>query len=225
MAGRRRSGSRSRAAKRIRDRTHAVAAVFALLAVAAAPAAAQPAATLRADPVQGHRPVLAIGPILNEPPLHDAVRSGLPLRVHVRIELWRDGFFDSLVGQASWSSVLVHEPMGQHYIVRPRGPEDAGLRFATYAAARTAIEGEHTAELRPTRPGRYYYTATITIETLSLSDLDELERWLQGELQPAVSGERSVPSALLQGARRLLVRLLRLPARRLDVRSERFSID
>ena len=41
--------------------------------------------------------------------------------------------------------------------------------------------------------------------------LEELERWLQGELQPAVSGQRSVPAALGQGAKRLMLRLLDLP--------------
>jgi hypothetical protein len=57
-----------------------------------------------------------------------------------------------------------------------------------------------------------------------MSDLDELERWLQGQLQPAVSGQRAVPAAIGQGARRLLLRLLDLPHRRVDARSARFTV-
>ena len=78
--------------------------------------------------------------------------------------------------------------------------------------------------LRPSRRGRYYYTGALDIETLSLSDLEELERWLKGELQPAVSGDRSIPGALGQGARRLFIRVLSLPERRLEARSDRFRV-
>jgi hypothetical protein len=73
--------------------------------------------------------------------------------------------------------------------------------------------------------GRYYYTAVLQIETLSLSDLDELERWLQGELGPAVSGRRSLSDAVGEGAKRLLIRLLGLPTRRVEARSDRFRIE
>ena len=78
--------------------------------------------------------------------------------------------------------------------------------------------------MRPRTPGRYYYTATLELETLSLSDLEELERWLQGELQPAVTGDRSIPGAVGQGAKRLMIRLLGLPARRLEGRSGKFEV-
>jgi hypothetical protein len=61
------------------------------------------------------------------------------------------------------------------------------------------------------------------VETLSMSDLDELERWLHGELGPAVAGQRSVPGAVGQGAKRLMLRWLDLPHRRVDARSERFD--
>ncbi|HEX7050775.1 MAG TPA: hypothetical protein VF188_11275, partial [Longimicrobiales bacterium] len=77
----------------------------------------------------------------------------------------------------------------------------------------------------PVRSGRYYYTATLELETLSLSDLEELERWLEGELEPAVSGEGSVPGALGQGMKRLLIRVLGLPARTFEARSEMFRIE
>jgi hypothetical protein len=47
---------------------------------------------------------------------------------------------------------------------------------------------------------------------------------LKGELQPAVSGDRSLPGAIGQGARRLFIRVLSLPERRLEGRSERFRM-
>jgi hypothetical protein len=182
----------------------------------------QPRLAVRADSAAAGRAVLELGPVLDDDALADAVRSGLPLRIDVRIELWRDGFFDGLEGGEDWAAVLLFEPLERQYVVRPAaGP---ARRFDDYARARTAIESDYLLALAPRRAGRYYYTATLEIETLSLSDIEELERWLRGELGPAVSGQRSIVNAMGEGAKRLLIRLLGLPSRRIEARSERFTI-
>jgi len=46
------------------------------------------------------------------------------------------------------------------------------------------------------------------VETLSLSDLDEVNRWLRGELKPAVKGEKNPGTAIGRGLRTVVVRLL-----------------
>jgi hypothetical protein len=205
------------------------------LALALAAAAPQPAPRLavqqpapllavRHDPATGYRPIVTVGPVLASPQLESAARSGLPVRVRVRVELWRDRLFDQLVDSTSWSTVIVYEPLGDQFFARSLPTGGGARRFSSFAAARAAVEGSWTLHLRPLRPGRYYYTTTLQVETLSVSDLDELERWLQGELQPAVSGQRSVPAAVGQGAKRLMLRLLDLPHRRIDARSDRFEI-
>ena len=107
-------------------------------------------------------------------------------------------------------------------MTRPRRESWAPGKAA--ALLRAGIESEYLPRIRPTESGRYYYTVALQIETLSVSDLDELERWVQGELQPAVSGQRSVPGAIGQGAKRLMLRLVDLPARRYDARTERFRV-
>jgi hypothetical protein len=204
-----------------------IAPVVALILAAAAGPAAQPQPELlsiRPDHARGYRPVLHVGPALNSARLEEAARSGLPVRVRIRAELWRDRLFDQLVDSTSWSTVIVYEPLGDQFFVRSQPAGTGARRFPSFAAARSAVEGVYTLDLEPRAPGRYYYTATLQVETLSLSDLEELERWLQGELQPAVRGQRSVPAAVGQGARRLMLRLLDLPQRRIDVRSERFEI-
>lgn len=178
------------------------------------------------DPAAGYRPVLKIGDVLGDPALEEAARSGLPLRLRLRVELWRDGFFDSLEGSRTQSFVLFHQPLEERFAVRIQSERHTELRsYGTFAAARAALESTFALDLRPSREGRYYYTAVLELETLSLSDLEELERWLKGELQPAMSGEGSVPGAVGQGMKRLLIRVLGLPARRFEARSGWFRID
>lgn len=192
------------------------------LAMVADQAAAQ-SVSIAPDPNAGHRGVLRVRDILADNELENAVRSGLPLRIRFKVELWRDGFFDNLVSTEQWTTVLTYDALSEQYVLRT-GSNARARVFADFASARNAIETAYMVTLRPQERGRYYFTGSIDIETLSLSDLEELERWLKGELQPAVSGERSITGALGQGARRLLIRVLSLPERRLEARSDRFRL-
>src|SRR5688572_27657433 len=176
------------------------------------------------DATASFRPVVRVGPILRDRELEQTARAGVPVRVRVRVELWKDQIFDALVDSATWSSVVVFEPIGELYLVRTLPAGTQPRRFTTFTDVRAGIETEYLPRIRPREAGRHYYTVTVQIETLSVSDLDELERWVQGELQPAVSGQRSVPGALGQGAKRLMLRLLDLPTRRYDARTERFRV-
>ncbi len=178
---------------------------------------------VRADTRDFHA-IVRLGPVLASRELEDAALAGLPVRLRVRTELWHDGFLDALAGTASWSAVLVYEPLRERFLVRPIDATGPARSFGSYELARAAIEGDLPVRLRPTKPGPYYYMATLEIETLSVSDLQELERWLQGEVQPAVAGDQSIPGAIGAGAKRLLIRLLGVPNRRMDARSERFHV-
>lgn len=168
-------------------------------------------------------PRVEVGSVLEDEALHDAVRSGLPLRLRFTVELWKDGWFDNLAAQSTRSAVLAYEPLERQYLA---GDDDAELLlpYSTYDDARATLERVWTPAIGPTGGGRYYYIATLEIETLSLSDLDELERWLGGELEPAVRGDGSVTGAVGTGVKRLLIRVLDLPARRYIARSGRFTV-
>ncbi|MEO5511049.1 MAG: hypothetical protein ABIV28_01310 [Longimicrobiales bacterium] len=199
------------------------AASIALALCVPAHAFAQTALQVTADP-RDHHAMVRLGPVLASQELQHAAIGGLPIRLRVRTELWRDGFFDDLTGSTTWSAVLVYEPLRRRYFVRPLGTTGPARSYDSYELARNAIEGELPIRLRPERTGRYYYTSILEIETLSVSDLQELERWLQGELQPAVEGEQSIPGAIGQGAKRLLIRVLGVPNRRVEARSEQFRV-
>ncbi len=139
------------------------------------------------------------------------------------VELWQDEVFDDLVAQTEWSAVVAFEPLEGRYLAG-LVEDDSLAAFPSWVAVRESLERVYRPGIRPERSGTYYYIATLEIETLSLSDLDELERWLRGELEPAVRGRRSVGGAVGTGLKRLLIRILGLPARRYEARSDPFRM-
>jgi hypothetical protein len=96
--------------------------------------------------------------------------------------------------------------------------------YATLADCEAALERAFQPPIRPPGPGRYYYIAVMNVETLSASDLEELRRWLRGEAAPAVSGDKPVGHAVQSGLRRFFVRLLGLPTRHYEVRTDIFDV-
>jgi hypothetical protein len=201
----------------------ATAAAVLVAALLAAPAAAQ--AQLAVAPSETDRRALVdVGPVLAEAALAEALRSGLPVRMHFEAELWRDEFLDDLVDDVEFVVVLRYEPIERRFEVYDSRRRGAAGYFSSYERMRAAIETQYLLDLRPRSRGRYYYLATLEVETLALSDLDELQAWLRGELSPAVGGEGSVLGAIGNGAKRIFIRVLGLPARRLEARSAPFRI-
>ena len=168
----------------------------------------------------GWRPVLRMQGVLADPPLREALDSNLPLRFSFRVELWRKGTFDRLESAQEAGVALVRDPLGEGYVVENGRTE---RRVRTLAQAEAAIPAAWTSTLRPRGEGRYYYLVTLDVETLSLSDLEELRRWLRGEARPAVEGRAPVSRAVSRGVRRAVVRLLGLPTRHYEVRTPFFS--
>lgn len=151
-----------------------------------------------------------------------SLRSGLPVRIRIVVELWRDRFIDSQEGRYEWRGSVRLDPLTDRYLVETGD----GFEQDVFSpeAARTALQNAVQVPLAPERSGSFYYLARVEVETLSLSDLDELRRWLQGELGPAVEGGGEVGSAVGRGVRRFLVRLLGLPVQRYETRTRTFEI-
>lgn len=196
-----------------------VALIALLLALPAASVAGQGGPSFAVQAGQGGAVRVQTGALLEDGGLRGALESGLPLRFHLRVELWRKGFFDRLSGAGEIDLALVQDPLDGGYVV------DDGRRERRFPALEAAVESLQRAlapTLRPTRAGRYYYLATLEVETLSLSDLDELRRWLRGEVQPAVEGRSSPTRAVERGLGRLFVRVIGLPSRKYEDRSATF---
>ncbi len=156
-----------------------------------------------------------------------ALRSGLPVRLHYRIEVWRSrgGWFDAFERQAEWDVVLRHEPLLDQYTVLTLvGGRAQERRYATIDALSAALAFAYQVNVRPPQTGRYYYAASLEISTLSDSDLDELQRFLEGDVDDVAQGKEGVGDALGRGATRFLLRLAGLPSLRLEVRSTTFEV-
>lgn len=156
-----------------------------------------------------------------------ALRSGLPVRLHYRLEVWRsrDGWFDNFDRQVEWDVVVRHEPLlDQYTLLTLVGPRRLERRYATLDALGAALAFAYQVSVRPEEPGGYYYAASLQVSTLSDSDLDELKRFLAGDIDEAARGTEGVGDAVERGATRFLLRLAGLPSLRLEARSPRFTV-
>ncbi|MBV9772706.1 MAG: hypothetical protein JO040_02075 [Gemmatimonadetes bacterium] len=195
--------------------------VLVLACAGYAPARAQTPLTLAVGGATASwRPQVRVQGMLDDEGLRDALSSGLPLRFQFRVELWEKGVFDRLAGTHRAALAVLQDPLDGGYTL---GNGRAERRFATLTEIEGGLEAAFASTLHPSRQGRYYYIAVLEVETLSLSDLEELQRWLRGEAQPAVAGRRSVGRAVQSGLQRAVSRIIGLPTRRYEVRSPIFS--
>lgn len=156
-----------------------------------------------------------------------ALRSGLPVRLHYRVEVWRsrEGWFDTFSRQAEWDVLVRHEPLlDQYTLFTFVGSARQERRYATLDALGAALAFAYQVNVRPNDAGRYYYAASLQVSTLSDSDLDELERFLAGDFAQEAEGGENLGDALGRGATRFLLRLAGLPSLRLEARSQRFAV-
>jgi len=179
----------------------------ALAAALSAPAGAQRRVQLDVGvPSQATPVVVTATGLFGDPDMRELVRSGFPASLRYRLELWRaGGLFNDLEGTREWELIVQYDPSGQRYrVVRREGGrlEDMGS-FATLSTAQAMLERPLKITLAPQRQARrYYYTFVLDISALSVSDMDQLERWLRGVRGGTAAG------AIGSGMRTLMLRML-----------------
>jgi hypothetical protein len=198
-------------------------ALLILFVVAAAipPAAAQqPSLTVTR---QSDVPRIQAAGLLADGQFIALMRSGFPLRLHYRLELWRARatWFDQFVSEATWDAVARHDPIADDFVLI-RAPGGT-TRHASADDLARALQIPYYLTLAPRSTGRFYFLCRLEVTTLNDTDLEELTRWLKGDVSPAVSGKGNVGSALARGAQRIIERIAGLPRLTLEARSEAFS--
>jgi len=121
--------------------------------------------------------------------------------------------------------VVKYDALGKQYHVF-RAVANRAVELGRYSTLTDAEEMVNTAFRAPISPAkrgqRTYYNLVLDIETLSLTELDEVEQWLRGEVKPAVRGKKNPGTAVSRGVRTLFVRLLGGEKRRYEARSGAF---
>jgi len=193
------------------------------LALASAAAAQSPTLTVT---VQSTVPRVRSSGLLADGKFVGLMRSGFPLRLHYRLELWRvrSSWFDQYIREMSWDAVARNDPLADDFMLIRQG--GSITRYATSEELATALAIPYTVTMRPSgsEGERFYFVARLEVTTLNDTDLQELSRWLSGDVGPAVSGGQNFGDALARGAQRVLVRLAGLPRQRLEARSPTIRI-
>ena len=156
-----------------------------------------------------------------------ALLSGLPLRLHYRLELWRSrsSWFDAAVRSIDWDVVVRREPLLDQYSVTTVLLGRTRLqRYPDLASLGTALGVAYRIAVRANDKGEYYYVANLSVSTLSDSDLDEMDRVMRGEAGAATDDNGNVGDAVGRTARRMLLRVAGLPIMRVEGRSESFDV-
>ncbi len=185
-----------------------------------------PASTTMAE--QG--PLIRSAQVLADRELRDLIRNGFPAQLHFRLELWSNGrWVDDFEGKTEWDLIVRYDPLAKNFrVLRATNGEHVESlgEFADYAEAVAAVEMPYRAPLvAPASRRGHYYNVVLDVEVLSVSDLDELNLWLRGELRPAVRGRRNPATAVTRGVRTVMVRLLGGEKRRYVQRSATFKVE
>ena len=172
-------------------------------------------------------PTVSSSGLLSDGSMRDLLSNGFPARLHYRLERWTSGrWFDDMKASFDWDVIVKYDVLGKKYqVVRVVNKKVESLgEYPGADDAENAAEGPYRPAISlPKKGQRGYYNLLLDVETLSLSDLDEVERWLRGELKPAVSGKTNPGTALGRGVRTLVVRLLGGEKRHYEARTGKFK--
>jgi hypothetical protein len=168
---------------------------------------------------EGGATVTAVN-LFAESDVRELVRSGFPASLRFRLELWRaGGLLNDLENSVEWEYIVQYDPTAQRYGVlrRQNGKVEEVGTFATLTTAQAVLERPVRTTLAPELVGaRYYYTLAMNLEALSVSDMDQLERWLRG------TRSGTAASAVGSGLRTLILRMLGGEKKRYNARSITF---
>lgn len=210
-----------------RSLTYTLAATVTLLAARLPAQKAQVSVVLPERTVLGTEPpAVRSSALITDGAMLDLIRNGFPARLHYRMERWSTGgWFDDIAATAEWDVVVRYDALSRVFqVYRVAGKQTVSLgTYPDIAGADAAFGAPFPAPISPPRRGRRsYYTLVLDIETLSMTELDEVERWLRGELKPAVRGKKNPGTAVSRGVRTVMVRLLGGEKRRYEARSGTF---
>jgi hypothetical protein len=142
----------------------------------------------------------------------ELIRNGFPARLHYKLERWAAGtFVNDVKATSEWEFIVQYDPLAKTYKLIRATTQNAVVvgEYTDLKDADTKLAQPYPARISlPKRGQKTYYVLSLNVEAMSLSDLDEVQRWLRGELRPAVRGHRNPGTAVSSGLRTLVVRIM-----------------
>jgi len=194
-----------------------VLALAVFVTAGAAPVSAQARPTLSLElPADSlltrHGPLVRAANMLAGERIRELINAGFPARFHFRVELWSAGrFFDDFQQAGEFDVLVRFLPAEKMYEVTQIQNDRAFPlgKFTAVTDAERAIARPNAAPVAARRMSKaQYYQATLTVEALSAKDIDEVTRWLQGDVEPGMTGRANPASILSRGFRTALSRVL-----------------
>ena len=177
------------------------------------------ALSLRASSAGPPDAVVQLTNLLSDDRFLSAMHRGFPLYVALTVQLRESrALWDREVDRWVSEYVVQFDPVRNLYRVEDEaGTEELPDRDQLERRlARVTI----VSSLRPDRPGRYHYQASITARTLSDEDVDDVYAWLRGD----ADSTQHRPGLITRTARKLLVEVAPLPRRTLEARTPDFAV-
>ncbi len=173
-------------------------------------------------------PVVRARDMLAGSRIRDPLAAGFPARLHFVVELWsKGGWFNQSERRAEYDVLVRFIPIEQVYevlqIVNDR-PFSLGKFHQVDDAERAVARPMRAPITAPKTRRKLYYQVNLTVAVLAVSDLDEVDRWLKGELGPAINGQRNPGTAVTRGMKSMVARLLGGEKREYETRTPAFQV-
>jgi hypothetical protein len=178
----------------------------------------------------GDYPTVRTRDVLNTPKIRDLMERGnFPAQLHFRLELWKKNrWFDEEMDFTEWTVRVAMAATTRRFTVsrvHDSRPETVGT-YGTFEEAVAAVDrGYVVRQIARGESGReHYYSARLEVAVLQLSDLDALEAWLRGEVQPTLAGKRNPLTAVRRAVGTAFSRVIGGDRRSYEVRSGVFVV-
>lgn len=171
-------------------------------------------------------PLVQARDMLNGPRIREPLAAGFPARFHFRVDLYTEGLLNQLERTVEYDMIVRRIALENAYevVLLIDRPFSLG-KFSRIEDAERAV-GRRTrvpiTALRTTR--KMYYKVALEVQVIESSDLDEVDRWLRGNIEPALKGRTNPGTALTRGLRSIAARLLGGESRQYDVTSPSFRL-
>jgi hypothetical protein len=124
----------------------------------------------------------------------EAIRSGLPSTLTFSLEVWRarPGWWDALEAVRESQLRVLRDPLNDQYVAATTEEVRRFGQLDSLAAAVCLHRRAYLPKLDPSKT--YYVVVTSNLAPLSVEDLQELEKWLQGTIR---AGDQTNPGGVV----------------------------